>query len=324
MIYEFAFEPELVATWHERRVAYPFVSAMGRGQPRVACAFPFPAWQKQVFGALDAQFPEGKNAKWQSAHKRIEILLKHLRETGSSRQARADPQVAWLTAAEKEHAEFPFRGIVVRSGERSKNHLVIASEFGEVECPVWDCDPPPVTRQAVELANALVPVLRCATDLRFVDPFFDAGVVDFFEPMRLFIEAAQVRRNPKELRLSIHVALTRPQLERAQNADASVKTLEDLAAKRFQTCRDKLKPLLREGVNLRFFGWAEATEQLHNRYLLSNVGGVMLGAGLDANGRIRTATDDLTLLSGAQWAVRWSQYSPGSSKLKCLFDRLLV
>jgi hypothetical protein len=47
-------------------------------------------------------------------------------------------------------------------------------------------------------------------------------------------------------------------------------------------------------------------DRLHNRYVLTDLGGVTLGIGLDAGNE--GETDDLVLLSRAQYTHRWSQY----------------
>ncbi|AKF87021.1 hypothetical protein MFUL124B02_36415 [Myxococcus fulvus 124B02] len=288
----------------------------------MACAFPSPSWEKLVFGALDGLFGE-RNGPWQSARKNIEILLKHFQETGTTRQGANEATLPWVDAAEKEHAAYPFRGIVVRVAEAPKPHWVVAATFGAVEHPIWSCDPGPVTRQAADLANALAPVLRAAKEIRFVDPYFDAGVREFLGPMTAFLGAAQARRTLADLRMSIHVAVEYKELEQAKRIDPTVNTFEMLARRKHQTCREKLKPLLRPGVDMKFYAWREGTDAFHNRYVLSNIGGVLLGTGLDANGRVRTATDDLTILSASQAKARWAKYSTPSPSLKLVLEEVL-
>ena len=47
-------------------------------------------------------------------------------------------------------------------------------------------------------------------------------------------------------------------------------------------------------------------EKLHNRYILTDLGGVSFGIGLDDGDE--GATDDVTLLDRDPYVVRWSQY----------------
>ena len=48
-------------------------------------------------------------------------------------------------------------------------------------------------------------------------------------------------------------------------------------------------------------------ERLHNRYVLSDLGGVSFGYGLDEGDE--GETDDITLMDLEQYEARWSQYS---------------
>src|SRR5437016_5577030 len=180
---------------------------MGPGQRRVACAFPSPSWRNLVVGALRALFPEGESPKWQTAKRNIGALLQHLHETGTSRAGRIREGETWLSAAEREHAEFPFGGIIVRSSIQRRGYLVVADQLGLEECAAWTPPAPPVLRQPRELAEALAPLLRCARCIRFVDPYFDAADDTYFDPMREFLSAAQRRRDVKSLQIEIHFGI---------------------------------------------------------------------------------------------------------------------
>ena len=179
MIYEFALEPELVASWHDRRAAYPFRSQMGLGQRRVACAFPSAAWRRLVMDAVQARFPEHASPEAQAARRNIDALLRHFHETGTRRNGRLVDGEAWLIAAIREHALFPFGGIVVRASATREPYLVAADQISDEDFPAWTPPAPPVPRRPMDLANALAPLLRWAMDLRFVDPYFDANVEAF-------------------------------------------------------------------------------------------------------------------------------------------------
>ena len=65
---------------------------------------------------------------------------------------------------------------------------------------------------------------------------------------------------------------------------------------------------LPRGATVEFVRWRQKTggEKFHNRYVLTDLGGVMLGVGLDAGEP--GETDDLSLMSRAQYELRWSQY----------------
>jgi hypothetical protein len=62
------------------------------------------------------------------------------------------------------------------------------------------------------------------------------------------------------------------------------------------------------GCKIGFVRWEEkhGGEKLHNRYVLTELGGVFLGVGLDEGDA--GETDDFILLPRAQYEHRWSQY----------------
>ncbi|MCC7066419.1 MAG: hypothetical protein IT456_26745, partial [Planctomycetes bacterium] len=70
----------------------------------------------------------------------------------------------------------------------------------------------------------------------------------------------------------------------------------------------KMAARLPSGVTVDFVRWKqkEGGDLLHNRYVLTDLGGVSLGVGLDAGDM--GETDDIHLLTRDQYALRWSQY----------------
>ncbi|MCP3143427.1 hypothetical protein [Pyxidicoccus xibeiensis] len=322
MIHEFALEPELVASWHDRRVAYPFLCQMGLGQRRVACAFPFPAWAKLVMGALQASFAEGGAAEAQRARKNLEVLLRHLQQSGTKRSGRLAEGESWLEAATREHSQYPFGGIVVRTSTRTEPYLVVAERLGEEDFPAWTPPAPPVMRHPRELANALAPVLRCARQLRFVDPYFDVEVAAFFEPMREYLLVAQKRRGVGELLIQVHFEIKPKDIEQAARVQSRRVTEEELARNRLAACERRLQPLLQPGVSARVFAWAEGSGRVrpHNRYVLTEVGGVALLTGLDRSEPGARQTDDLIVLTQEQYAAHWAEYREGGTAYRLIAD----
>lgn len=65
-------------------------------------------------------------------------------------------------------------------------------------------------------------------------------------------------------------------------------------------------PPARTAIDHRSLTERQHGEKLHNRYILTELGGVGFPAGLDEKPR---ATDDPWLLTREQHEVRWSQYA---------------
>ena len=51
----------------------------------------------------------------------------------------------------------------------------------------------------------------------------------------------------------------------------------------------------------------EVRQRLHNRYILTDVGGLVFGAGLDEGAA--GESDDVTLMDRAQYVLRWSEHA---------------
>ena len=293
---------------------------MGLGQSRVPCSFPAAAWSKLVMGAVQACFPDPNAADAQQARKNIEVLLRHLQQTGTRRNGRLADREAWVIAATSEHAAFPFGGIVVRTSATRQPYLVAADQIADEVFPAWTPPAPPVARRPRELANALAPVLRCATQLRFVDPYFDADVAAFFDPMREYLLVAQNRRSVGDLRIQIHFAVSRDDVGQLARIRGQRVSEEEVAKIRLDACDRRIRPILHPGVTLRAFAWGEGPrgERMHNRYLLTDVGGIAVQHGLDRSAV--PETDDLTVLSKEQYEERWAEYSAEGAVRRLIAD----
>jgi len=312
VIYDFALEPELVATWWDPKVWYPVRSQMGLGTRRVPCIFPSASWKKLVMGALQKSIPEEEMARWQSARKKMDILLQHLHQNAARRSGRCAETESWLDAAVREHEEFPFGGILVGTTGLVHTHVVAVDKLADDEHPAWSPPAPPVVRQALQLAAALAPLLRSAHELRFVDPYFDADDPTFFEPMKAYLEVAQKRRTVGDLRIQIHFTIGSQQVAQQSRIERTLLNDETVARERLASAERKLSPVLDRRVAARVFAWGrDASGQgMHNRYVLSDLGGVAVQTGLDQDSRGSRRTDDLTVLSKEQYGARWAEFAP--------------
>ena len=137
-------------------------------------------------------------------------------------------------------------------------------------------------------------MLRIATDIIFVDPYFAPGRKDFVR-----VIAACVRAGGKGRAVG-------PATVRIFSSDREVNGTHE----HFKTgCRERLPREFPAGqaVVIRRLGERTSGEKLHNRYILTELGGVSLGAGLDE--REAGATDDVNLLDSDQYHRRWAQYA---------------
>jgi hypothetical protein len=77
----------------------------------------------------------------------------------------------------------------------------------------------------------------------------------------------------------------------------------------FETEAARLAERIPAGLTVEFRRWRERPcgEKLHNRYLLTDIGGVSFGIGLDEGSS--GETDDIALLVRSGYLIRWDQYA---------------
>ena len=283
MIHAFALEPELVATWGKREEFRFIHDKFGLGTPRVLLELPaFSKWKKAVYTEAS------KLALSQEDMKRIEELFRLFGEHKSRRgDSIYDGLVTWLQNAEREYDRRPFAAIIARQNPRSHRAVLVSDQLGAGSAS-WACEAgasPARTPQA--LAAALSGMLVNCKALHLVDPHF----------------GPENARHRKVLEALMDV-LAKHSLAPEVRVHCAVKS----ALTFFEQEATKMAARLPVGCTIEFVRWAQKDggEKLHNRYVLTDLGGVALGVGLDAGGA--GETDDLLLLPRAQYERRWAQY----------------
>ena len=294
MIHAFALEPELVATWGKRD-EFRFVhDKFGPGTPRVMLELPaFGAWKDAVCAA--AADIDLSDKDWT----RLTELFRILGECRCRRPSSLyDDVLDWLENAEREHDRQPFRAIVANENPRKRKEVVVADDIGTQKARLWACETgsaPPRTPQGV--AVALSAMLENCKALHLVDPYFHP----------------ETARHRKMLEAILDVVATHGLQPDVIRVHCGMKPGPDY----FETEAGKMVTRLPAGVRVEFRRWKQRAggEKLHNRYVLTDLGGVALGTGLDEGAE--GETDDVLLLPRAQFELRWSQYveTPGAFDL---------
>ena len=284
MIYEYALEPELVASWTDRRDVRYFKNSFGRGQGRLVSRFP-KRWKKLVWDALEDTDD--------LARKRVEELLACLSEAMVHRGHINwhQPPVTWLENAEHEHQRQPFRAILARTNPRSHSAVLTGADL-DVDGRWVVSRGRSVSRNAQAMAKAMEPVLQCSSVIIFVDPHFSPEQLKYRRPFQAFLERMVSQRlcDPPK-RVEVHTGVDKGEgFFRAE-------------------CDARLPECVPEGVRVLLRRLRQRTdgEKFHNRYILTDLGGVSFGTGLDEGDD--GETDDLTLMDGEPYRQRWSQYS---------------
>ena len=290
MIHEYALEPELVASWRDRMRFRFFIDKFGFDAGRVVARYP-KNWKRQVWEAFDQTF-EGSSGEKEKARGRIEELIKHLTIPMTKRSGTPDDSPHWLVNAEKEHERKPFHAILAHDNPRQNANVMLENDILDRKAERWDA-PGTMTipRTAEEIANCVAPMLRCATKVLFIDPYFRANEERFRKPLAAFLRIVDTRTS--KITIELHTA----DHDSAPSWAAFQKE-----------CQDKLPAVIPKGLTLAVHRWKEREggEKLHNRYILTDIGGVSFGTGLDEGDP--GMTDDVSRLSADTYDRRLKGY----------------
>jgi hypothetical protein len=294
VIHAFAVEPQLAATWGRREEYRYIYDKFGLGKPRVLLELPaFNKWKKRVYEAATAL------ALSQEDMKRIELLFQLFGEHKHRRaDAVYDGLLTWLENAEREYARRPFAGILATQNPRRHLAVLVAEQLG-AGCARWACDVGATPSRTPEaLAQALAGMLTNCRQLHLIDPHF----------------GPENSRHRKVLEALMNVIAANGISLDLIRVHCSEKYQLDL----FEAEASKMALRLPSGISIEFVRWRQKSggERLHNRYVLTDVGGVSLGVGLDAGDAGQT--EDISLRDSKQYVLRWEQYAGPSGAFDCV------
>ena len=299
LIYDYALEPELVADCDQFLYRY------------------FTQYKKFSWdtGCVVVQYPN----TWRELvkrlvgdEKRLEVLLAWLPRTQIIRRASDflwKDTFTWLenAEAEQENSLHWFHAILARDNPRDQSNVLRGADISSGTANrAWDQPPPSITvdRTAASMAACIEPMLRYATRIRFIDPHFCALHEKYQKPLceflRIFCDSK--RDSKREVTLELH---------------ASVNDKDKLDWKEFlEDCKEKLPDLIPKGFTLTVHLWEnrEKGQNFHNRYILTDIGGVQFGTGLDQRATKDTKDQDiitrLSSLDSHRWLNKYSGPTP--------------
>jgi hypothetical protein len=205
----------------------------------------------------------------------------------------------WIDNAVREHAVRPFHAIICAGEERP-----CAEALGPDDCSDDTAlfDAPisrDIARTADDISDALFLIAATAHEIDIVDPFFDLrpGKGDFISPLSsLLSKLSACGAAGKVVRIHFRTHVTRP----PDNI-----LLRDAPR--------QMNGIIPAGFVLQLYEWAEIQggEDFHDRFFLTDTGGLMIGAGISAEGPTETAT--FTLLDNNHAQALRTRFAASSS-----------
>jgi hypothetical protein len=280
MLFEFSLEPALLSSYGN--CCY-LLERFGISQGRLVVQFPS-KWFRLVYQSLPGTLTDQQRA-------RVEVLLSRMKGCAVGRGAIAYNQdQSWLQNAEVEHLNRQFRAIIAQENPRNQE-FVLQGPYLDAGNALWsvprDID---VARTPEAIAGAVKMLLRISNDIAFVDPHFGPENARYRRTLVTLVAAAVFDRQTPPQRITYFTG-TGAEDEFFLNE-----------------CRQRLPTLIPKGTQVRFVKLVQRDggERLHNRYVLTEKGGISFGIGLDAGDQAQT--DDVRLLDDALYIKRWRNY----------------
>ena len=283
MFHEYALDPDVLKTWPAFRY---LTDQFGMSQGRLISKFPS-KWKRAVYAACERSSPIEKS--------RIEEGLRRIDPKLYSSGREFDKELDWIRNASISHGENPFRAIIT-TAERSGASGAIDHESISDETECWLPGLAPVRRQADAMAMAAEKLLKCSSEIVFVDQHFSCAA-RHGRPLAAFLEAALQGAEIK--RLEYHLGCN----------NRSADWFYDALGR--QVRQFNLPP----GFQLSFYRWTEKPggEEFHARYILTELGGLRFDVGLDdADDAQSLQTTDVAVVDPETYRQRRSEYHPGS------------
>jgi hypothetical protein len=278
MFKEFAVDPSAVVR-SDRDLVY-VLEKFGMHHGRMISEFPR-RWKAMAYEA--AKQRHGGKVELT----RITEHLNHVRDGVllASGRPGGDPALGWITRAAIEHARQPFDAIVSEEPPAGRP-FVSFDQFDEGHPCLAPNRQWSVRRDAQSLAATCTLHLKTAKSVKLVDPHFDLSRRRYRRPFEAMLDAAGENRP----RFDIY-------RNDAHEVNEAIRRVDRSA-----------REAARRGFEVRLYLRPEAT--MHNRFVLTERGGVMFGTGLDddddGNG---THSDEVTLLDPLVWEQRWAEFA---------------
>ncbi|MAC89604.1 MULTISPECIES: hypothetical protein [Maricaulis] len=302
MLYEYAVDPEI--TRREVAELQHLFALFGLDRGRYISKFPERRWLRLAYQAVAGR-PEVEK-------KRIEILLGRAKSDKLFFSYRNyDPNIGWSDNVVAEHTARPFQAIIAEEADPGVAAWV-ASENVDEGHELFACAPTcRVPRTAAAIAEKLAPIAMAGNRFVLVDPYLDLRNLkgqDHRSTIRelLGLLAANGLENVT-LELHWRTHDTRPP-ESFVVSHAS----------------GWCKGILPAGYKLEIYEWSERQggEDFHDRFFLTDAGGVVVGAGFEVIGAHEQV--QIGLLAPADVASHLADLDPANGAFDLVFGPVIV
>lgn len=289
MLYEFAIEPEVLhKVARQKRDCSDFKKSFTIGEPNVISGYPiFKRFRSKVNETRPKDMSDFDHSRLDSL---LDFIQDNPRVARNGEYCRSRP---WVENVRTEGCRVPFDHVLTISSYSKSNNCALDDFFcGTPNYPRGIT----VKRIADKMGSALRNLLRISTRIVLVDPFFRHRPSSW-KPLVQYLNHS-LDRKPSPLK-KVDVLYNFGEKSTPQSAFLATTFRQDY-------------PELARKTNLCFKCIREiGVEKIHNRYALTELGGVILGMGHSqgTSNEQQSHKDDINLLPEGQYHERWEQYA---------------
>lgn len=280
MIREYGLEPSLLSNWDNFRY---FIEKFGVPQGRLISRFPRD-WKRRVYDSLaGCRVME---------RKRIEEGLVNIDKLLFKRHSQWNNEVMWLDNAEQEHARKPFHAIIAKTNPRGLTYVLEADTLTDAN-PLWKTQRCMIIPRSPEaIAGCARTLIQVSKIVKLVDPYFAPNALRYRQTLDAICSCFSLHDSGANFRFEIHV----------KDGSQSPQYFQSI-------CLKVLPPLVPNTFQIHVMQWEEIPggEKLHNRFILTDKGGLSFGVGLDSGEEGHS--DEVHLLEEDVSRARFSQYN---------------
>ena len=313
MIYEYALDPSLVVNWAVSATGR-VVGQFGMDQRRLLSDFP-KDWKGRTVGEFYKHFKyDDTSLEFQNAQPAFEAYIQLLTDHTVRRNRTIDESKSWFDAAVREHASHPFHAIMAsHTGDGSCAAVITPNVIDDIRDGRWYLPTIASARKtAAEIAQAVAPLLKVANRIALVDPYFDPSEPRF---LMTFMEMMKIAFGPSRCIgawPSVSIMTNVYQAHRPRDGEFTASQKANVAADLTHKATQYLPEHVPKGAFVDFYCLENppSGDSFHNRFVLTDVGGIIAPYGLDdfSSGAAHNARDDLQPMSKGVFEGRWKQY----------------
>lgn len=287
MIKEFAIQPEaLVGSFRDFRY---LIEKFGVGQGRLISGFPS-KWTKLVYEALSSQQLSEQEKHAIASYLKSKLVQPDL--VYPSRRPGGDGSKSWTVRAIEASKLIPFDGIITTEAAENQSNILSPNFLTEFDPRFASSHNLKVDRTADSLVGCIDLLIQACQTIKLIDPHLDPTKSRFRRVLQRVVDTVLASQRSTEI-----------EIYRSYDGDIDKSNL-------LSFFKDWLPKISRGLVVFRVYLLSEDSVRMHNRFILTNIGGAMYGTGLDDwDDKLPRAQEDVVLLDHREFALKWSEYS---------------